>query len=76
MIGKMMSRHIKNPRHTRSGFPDLTVWNIDEKKVKVWKYFFVMRKNVLFHFQHWQIIMNGAKLNNQRKNKVLLSGSC
>lgn len=28
-------RLLKNHRHTRSGFPDLTLWDPDKKRVKV-----------------------------------------
>ncbi|XP_014768704.1 fanconi-associated nuclease 1 [Octopus bimaculoides] len=39
MEGKILAgifgRYAKNPRHTRSGFPDLTLWNVNTKKFKI-----------------------------------------
>ena len=31
----MLERLVKNPRHTRSGFPDLTLWNPQTGALKV-----------------------------------------
>ena len=35
MIADILERYVKDPRHTRSGFPDLTLWNTDTKAFKV-----------------------------------------
>ncbi|XP_050401294.1 fanconi-associated nuclease 1, partial [Patella vulgata] len=31
----LLSRYAKDPRHTRSGFPDLTLWNTENKTFKI-----------------------------------------
>ena len=35
VIAGILERYVKDPRHTRSGFPDLTLWNTDNKTFKV-----------------------------------------
>ena len=35
VISGMLERHAKDPRNTRGGFPDLTLWNVTDKTVKV-----------------------------------------
>ena len=35
MIAGILERYVKDPRHTRSGFPDLTLWNTENKTFKV-----------------------------------------
>lgn len=35
VIAGILERYIKDPRHTRSGFPDLTLWNTENKTFKV-----------------------------------------
>ncbi|XP_041371877.1 fanconi-associated nuclease 1-like [Gigantopelta aegis] len=34
-LAAILRRFVTNPRHTRSGFPDLTLWNTDRKIVKI-----------------------------------------
>lgn len=34
-LSGILGRYAKDPRHTRSGFPDLTLWNTDTKHFKV-----------------------------------------
>ncbi|GAB1606897.1 hypothetical protein Ahia01_000972400, partial [Argonauta hians] len=35
ILAGILGRYAKNPRHTRSGFPDLTLWNVTTKKFKI-----------------------------------------
>ena len=34
-LSGILGRYAKDPRHTRSGFPDLTLWNTETKHFKV-----------------------------------------
>lgn len=34
-LSGILGRYAKDPRNTRSGFPDLTLWNTDTKHFKV-----------------------------------------
>ena len=36
IIAGILERYVKDPRHTRSGFPDLTLWNTENKTFKVY----------------------------------------
>ncbi|ESP00585.1 hypothetical protein LOTGIDRAFT_157864 [Lottia gigantea] len=35
LLSGILSRYAKDPRHTRSGFPDLTIWNTENKTFKI-----------------------------------------
>ncbi|WAR06947.1 FAN1-like protein [Mya arenaria] len=35
VIAGILGRYVKDPRHTRSGFPDLTLWNTEKKALKI-----------------------------------------
>lgn len=35
ILAAIFGRYAKNPRHSRSGFPDLTLWNVETKKFKI-----------------------------------------
>ena len=34
-LGRLLAHLMDDYRFRRSGFPDLTLWNVDEKRVKV-----------------------------------------
>ncbi|XP_052244401.1 fanconi-associated nuclease 1-like isoform X3 [Dreissena polymorpha] len=35
VISGILGRYVRDPRHTRSGFPDLTLWNTDTRTFKI-----------------------------------------
>ncbi|XP_053396885.1 fanconi-associated nuclease 1-like [Mercenaria mercenaria] len=35
VLAGILERYVMDPRHTRSGFPDLTLWNTDTKQFKI-----------------------------------------
>jgi len=35
VIAGILERYVKDPRHTRSGFQDLTLWNYETNALKV-----------------------------------------
>ena len=47
VIAGILERYVKDPRHTRSGFPDLTLWNTENKTFKV----FVIKEYLHFYFK-------------------------